>query len=135
MLVRSVQILLVVACCLALTSLPLYAQFGDIKKGVQKGAEGVKQGGEKAVDVTKEGAQKTKRAVTGEPQKSTDTTPTTERMKQTPSRTEEPSTSAPAKAKERTTLPRTAGEAPLLVLVGMLALAAAGASRAMRRAR
>ena len=144
---RTQKVLLAFACCLALVIVPisLSAQGGIIKKGaqgVQKGAEKTKEGVEKAGKETKE-------VVTGKDedndsntqdtninrQKSTETSPSTQ-SQSTTTTTESQSTSKESRRTEQgrsKRLPSTAGELPLLVLLGGLALAATGTMKAVRR--
>ena len=139
---------LAVACCFVLILVPalVHAQEGVIQKGVH----GVQKGVETGVEKTKEGAEATghaiKKGVTGE-----DTSTSTERMKseqQTTPGTEQQTTpgtrtqttreskrSTTTTEKKEGNLPKTAGELPLLALVGALALGAAGVSRVLRRVR
>jgi hypothetical protein len=135
------RVLLALACCLVLVLLPVAASaqggiLGQTEKGVQKGAQGVEKGVKKGAEGTKEGAEAVghgvKKGVTGE-----DTT--TERQKgqstTTPSTSTAPETE---KGKAATTkggkhLPGTAGELPLIALIGSLALAAAVATKLVRR--
>ena len=132
------KVLLAFACCLALVLVPvsLSAQGGIIKKGVQgvqKGAEETKEGVQKA-------GRETKKAITGEDtdttrQKSTESSSSTQ-SQSTTTTTESQSTS---KESGRTgqgrskRLPSTAGELPLLALLGGLALAASGTMKTVRR--
>jgi uncharacterized surface anchored protein len=149
------RVLLVLVCCLAIIFLPLSAGAQGI---IKKGAQGVQRGVETGAEKTKEGAEAVghgaKKAITGE-----DTS--TSRMKSTETQSTEPSqttTPSDTNARSRSTtpsestttgssstsrstehragtkkLPRTAGELPLLALIGMLSLAAAGTSRLLRR--
>jgi cobalamin biosynthesis Mg chelatase CobN len=147
---HTLKILLAVTCCLFIVLAPLSIS-AHAQNVLQKGAQGVQKGVEKGVDATKEGAEDTgqaiKKGVTGE-----DTSRSTERMKseqQTTPRTEQqttPSTqrqtttseskkSSTTTTEEKEKLPKTAGELPLLGLIGALALGAAGASRVLRRVR
>ena len=144
---HTVKILLAVTCCLFIVLVPLSLSAQNI---LQKGAQGVQKGVETGAEKTKEGAEATgqaiKKGVTGE-----DTSTNTERMKgeqQTTPGTEQqttPSTrtqttreskrSTTTTEKKEGNLPKTAGELPLLALVGALALGAAGVSRVLRRVR
>jgi hypothetical protein len=134
-----------------------------VQKGVETGAEKTKEGAEAVGHGVKEGAEAVgegaetvghgvKKAVTGE-----DTSTT--RMKQTePAQTTAPSepatrsrTTAPSQATAGETgkkssstkharaggerLPATAGELPLIALIGVSALAASGTTKLIRRAR
>jgi hypothetical protein len=145
------RVFLVLVCSLAIIFLPLSAGAQGILK---KGAEGVQKGVETGAEKTKEGAEAVghgvKKAVTGEdttkpstePSQSTmpsqSTAPST-RSKPTPSQstTGEPGSSARSSEQKAAgkKLPATAGELPLLALIGVLSLAAAGTSRLMRRGR
>jgi hypothetical protein len=119
------------------------AQDGGIlhgaKKGVQQGADTVQKGVEGAANKTKEGAEAvgrgTKKVITGE-----DNNPDKTRMKSTESQsqsqtesTQTESTRTQSKETGKRNLPKTAGELPLLGLVGCLALAGAVASGMGRR--
>ena len=144
------RVLLALVCSLAIISLPLSAGAQNILK---KGAQGIQKGVETGVDKTKEGAEAVghgvKKAVTGEDtsdrMKSTEPSQTT-----TPSQTTAPSTSSqttrPSHTRTRGTstatarangehLPATAGEFPLIALIGISALAASGTATFIRRAR
>ena len=144
---HTVKILLAVTCCLFIILVPLTVSAQNV---LQKGAQGVQKGVETGAEKTKEGAQATghaiKKGVTGE-----DTSTSTERMKseeQTTPGTEQQTTpgtrtqttreskrSTTTTEKKEGNLPKTAGELPLLALVGALALGAAGVSRVLRRVR
>lgn len=151
------KILLAIACSLVLSLLPVSSAFGqDIlgaaKKGVQKGAEGVKKGTETVVDKTKEGGKAVgkgaKDLVTDDDKDNNKNTDTYQyRLKpgqtQTQTRTgtagstettSSPSTRTGVSKTGEHRLPKTAGELPLLALIGALALAGAGALRMARRA-
>jgi hypothetical protein len=147
------RVLLALICCLAIIFLPLS---GGAQGILKKGVEGVQKGVETGAEKTKEGAEAVghgvKKAVTGE-----DTSTT--RMKQTePAQTTAPSepatrsrTTAPSQATAGETgkkssstkharaggerLPATAGELPLIALIGVSALAASGTTKLIRRAR
>lgn len=150
------KVLIAFACCFALVLIPLSAGAQNI---LQKGAQGVQKGVETGAEKTKEGAQAVghgvKKAVTGDD--TTTTTTTREKTSQQP--TTSPSTSTTTGAKSTTTteksttsqsksgstekthagksgnLPRTAGELPLLALIGSLALAASGTMKLVRRSK
>ena len=142
------RILLAFACGLVLILAPLSVSAQTPGGVIKKGAQGVQKGVEGAAKGTEEGAEAVgkgvKKAVTGE-----DTTRSEGRMKgtqgtetrpsTTPSQTAPSDTTSKSTGTERTTtekrLPRTAGELPLLALTGALALAAAGVSRVVRRAK
>jgi hypothetical protein len=153
------RVLLVLVCCLAIISLPLTAGAQGILK---KGVEGVKKGVETGAEKTKEGAEAVghgvKKAVTGEDtntsrMKSSETKPNTEPSQATRpsepatrSQTVTPSEKTTGESSRRSTdtgraarggerLPGTAAELPLLALIGVLALAAAGTSKLIRRVR
>jgi cobalamin biosynthesis Mg chelatase CobN len=141
---HTLKILLAVTCCLFIVLVPLSVT-ASAQNVLQKGAQGVQKGVETGVDKTKEGAEATgkaiKKGVTGE-----DTSTSTERMKSTeqqttPSTQQRQTTTSESKKSSTTTteekekLPKTAGELPLLGLIGALALGAAGASRVLRRER
>jgi hypothetical protein len=147
---HTVKILLAVTCCLFIVLVPLSVS-SNAQNVLQKGAQGVQKGVETGAEKTKEGAEATghaiKKGVTGE-----DTSTSTERMKseqQTTPGTEQQTTpgtrtQTTRESKRSTTttgeqkegnLPKTAGELPLLALVGALALGAAGVSRVLRRVR
>jgi hypothetical protein len=140
------KVLLALACCLVLVLVPAgaSAQGGVLDKagqGIKKGAQGVQKGVETGVEKTKEGAEsvghETKRAVTGEDNTSADRQkPTTQST--TPSETNKSTTSKSTTGTTEGTkggkrLPRTAGELPLLAVVGSLALAGAVVSKLVRR--
>jgi hypothetical protein len=136
-------VLLALACCLVLVLVPAMAGaqgiLGQAEKGVKKGAQGVQKGVETGVEKTKEGAEsvghETKKVITGEDDKSADQQkPTTQST--TPSETTTKSTTSKSTSEETKGgkhLPGTAGELPLLALVGSLALAGAVVSRLVRR--
>jgi cobalamin biosynthesis Mg chelatase CobN len=147
---HTVKILLAVTCCLFIVLVPLSVS-SNAQNVLQKGAQGVQKGVETGAEKTKEGTQATgreiKKGVTGE-----DTSTNTQRMKseeQTTPSTEQqttPSTRTQTTRESRRStttttekkegnLPKTAGELPLLALVGALALGAAGVSRVLRRVR
>jgi cobalamin biosynthesis Mg chelatase CobN len=138
---HTLKILLAVTCCLFIVLVPLSVST-NAQNVLQKGAQGVQKGAETGVEKTKEGAQATgreiKKGVTGEDtststqrMKSTEqTTPSTERQQTTTSESKRRSTTTTEEGKK---LPKTAGELPLLALVGALALGAAGVSRVLRR--
>ena len=146
---HTVKILLAVTCCLFIVLVPLSIS-SNAQNVLQKGAQGVQKGVETGAEKTKEGAEATghaiKKGVTGE-----DTSTSTERMKseqQTTPGTEQQTTpgtrtqttreskrSTTTTEKNEGNLPKTAGELPLLALVGALALGAAGVSRVLHRVR
>ena len=149
---HTLKILLAVTCCLFIVLVPLSVT-AHAQNVLQKGAQGVQKGVETGAEKTKEGAQATGRAVkkgvTGE-----DTSTSTERMKSTEQQTtpgteqqttpstqrqtttrESQRSSSTTTSEEKQKLPKTAGELPLLALIGALALGAAGASRVLRRVR
>jgi cobalamin biosynthesis Mg chelatase CobN len=151
---HTLKILLAVTCCLFIVLVPLSVT-ASAQNVLQKGAQGVQKGVETGVDKTKEGTQATghaiKKGVTGE-----DTSTSTERMKSTEQQTtpgteqqttpstqrqtttresQRSSTTTTEEKKNKEQLPKTAGELPLLGLIGALALGAAGASRVLRRVR
>jgi hypothetical protein len=129
-----------------------------VKKGVETGVDKTKEGAEAVGHGVKEGAesvgQGVKKAVTGEDtstsrMKSTETEPTKPAQATTPStrsQTVTPSerTTGEPRSSSRETenaatrgerLPGTAGELPLLALIGVLALAGYGTSKLIRRVR
>jgi hypothetical protein len=140
------RVLLAFVCGLAIISLPVAAGAQGI---IKKGAEGVQKGVETGVDKTKEGAEAVghgvKKAVTGEDtstsrMKSTQTEPTKPSQATTPTErtTGEPRSSSRETENAATRgerLPATAGELPLLALIGVLALAGYGTSKLTRRVR
>jgi len=139
------RLLLAFACCLVLILAPLSVAAQTPGGVIKKGAEGVQKGVEGAAKGTEEGAEAVgkgvKKAVTGEDtttsqerMKGTEPAPSTTPSQKTPSGTTSKSTEPERTATEKK-LPRTAGELPLLVLTGVLALAAAGVSRVARRVR
>ena len=146
------SLLLAVVCCFALilAPLPAGAQGGIIKKGV----EGVQKGVDYGVDKTKEGIHKTKegaekaghevkKAVTGEETTTrekgkyttepTQTTPSQATGERRTGRTTTATTRTERGETGRRRLPKTAGELPLIALLGGLALAASGILRLSRR--
>ena len=151
------KILFAFLCSFVLALLPVSSAIGqDIlggaKKGIQKGAEGVKKGTETVVDKTKEGAtavgKGAKDLVTDDDKdksKSTDTYQYRMKPGETQTQTQTPTgtvgssgTTSKRPTHTGTTrtghLPKTAGELPLLALVGLLAIASASALRLTRRA-
>jgi cobalamin biosynthesis Mg chelatase CobN len=141
--------LLALACCLVLVLVPAMARaqggiLGQAEQGVKKGAQGVQKGVETGVEKTKEGAEsvghETKKVITGKDDTSADRQkPTTQST--TPSETTTKGTTSKSTTGTKTTeetkggkhLPGTAGELPLLALVGSLALAGAVVTRLVRR--
>ncbi len=130
-----------VACCLIIILAPLsvHAQGigGSIKNGVQKGAGTVQKGVEGAADATKKGVEATgrgvKKAVTGDDDNNTNN----ERMKDSDTNSGYQNESsnmekAPGAKAAKKNLPKTAGELPLLALVGTLSLAGAALARRQR---
>ena len=144
------RVLLALVCSLAIISLPLSAGAQNILK---KGAQGIQKGVETGVDKTKEGAEAVghgvKKAVTGEDtsdrMKSTEpsqatapsqtTAPSTRSQTTRPSHTRTGGTSTATARANGEHLPATAGEFPLIALIGISALAAAGTATFIRRAR
>ena len=144
-------VLLALACCVVLVLVPVMAGaqgsiLGQAEKGVKKGAQGVQKGVETGVEKTKEGAEsvghETKKVITGEDDTSADRQkPTTQST--TPSETTTKSTTSKSTTGTKTTeetkggnrLPGTAGELPLLAVMGSLALAGAAVTRLVRRSR
>jgi hypothetical protein len=143
-------VLLALACCLVLVLVPAMAGaqgiLGQAEKGVKKGAQGVQKGVETGVEKTKEGAEsvghETKKVITGEDDTSADRQkPTTQST--TPSEPTTKSTTSKSTTGTKTTeetkggkhLPGTAGELPLLAVMGCLALAGAAVTRLVRRSR
>jgi hypothetical protein len=154
---RTQEFLLVLACCFALVLIPLSA---GAQNPLEKGAHGVKKGVETGAEKTKEGAEAVghgvKKAVTGDDtsrDKSTEGEYTTQQPSKpathptksttgTMPATGEPTTGATTgtakhgaahAAKGGKELPSTAGELPLLALIGSLALAASGTLKLVRR--
>jgi hypothetical protein len=144
------KVLLALACCLVLVLVPATAgaQGGVLNqagRGIKKGAQGVQKGVETGVEKTKEGAEsvghETKKVITGEDNTSADrqkpttqsTTPsgTTTTKSTTSKSTTGTKTTEETKGGKR--LPGTAGELPLLAVVGSLALAGAVVARLVRR--
>ena len=151
------KVLLAVACCFALVLIPLSTAsaqnvYDQTKEGVQKGAEGVQKGAETVGEKTKEGAEAvgegTKDLVTDDDQDTNKDEITTDRMKpsetkpseaqsgksSTTTRTESETTTKTEGEREKEGLPATAGELPLLALVGALALIGSGALKMIRKA-
>ena len=139
------KILLALACCLALAVAPLSVGAQSLGGIVKKGAKGVQKGVETGAEKTKEGAEAVghavKKAVTGddtsssERMKSTETNSTTESQTTTTREKSGAAARTASSAAGEKKLPATAGEFPLLALVGSLALAASGVSRLIRRGR
>jgi hypothetical protein len=141
------RVLLALACCLVLVLLPVAASaqggiLGQTEKGIQKGAQGVEKGVQKGVEGTKEGAEAVghgvKKGVTGESttterQKSQSTTTTPSTSPTTPSTTTQTEKRTTETTKGGKRLPGTAGELPLIALIGSLALAGAVARKLVRR--
>jgi hypothetical protein len=148
------RFLLAVVCCSVLVLLPFSSAWAQndllegTKEGIQKGAEGAKKGAETVGEKTKEGAEAVgegaKDLFTDDDQDTDKDETTTDRMKPgetkpgtTKSDTEAQSgqteSSASSSAEERE-LPRTAGELPLLAIVGAMALISAGTLRVVRKA-
>ena len=144
------KVLLALACCLVLVLVPATAGaqggvLGKAGQGVEKGAQGVQKGVETGVEKTKEGAKsvghETKKVITGEDNTSADQQkPTTQSTTPSETTTTKGTTSKSTtgtKTTEETKggkrLPGTAGELPLLAVVGSLALAGAVVSRLVRR--
>jgi len=148
------NLLLAVVCCFALilAPLPAGAQGGIIKKGVEGVQKGVDYGVDKTkegVHATKEGAEKAgrgvKKAVTGEETTTrektvgpyttepTQTTPSQARSERRTGRTTTATTRTERGETGRRRLPKTAGELPLIALLGGLALGASGILRLSRR--
>jgi len=144
------KVLLAMACCFALVLVP--ASNSGAQDLIKKGVQGVKKGTETVVDKTKEGAKAVGR---GAKDLVTDSDKS-DREKMTPSQTQStnpstgtystsksssrtmPSNSATSGTKKGMStahrrLPRTAGELPLLALMGVLSLAAAGTLRMLRK--
>jgi hypothetical protein len=149
---RTLRTLLALTCGLFIVLAPL--SHAALAQGlIKKGVEGVQKGVETGVDKTKEGVDATGRAikkgVTGEDDTYTNTDTNTQRMKpqttpgtttpstesQTTTRSTGTSRSAKGGAKEGQQLPKTAGELPLLALIGTLALGTAAGSRILLRAK
>ena len=156
------RVLLALVCSLAIISLPLSAGAQNILK---KGAQGIQKGVETGVDKTKEGAEAVghgvkegteavghgvKKAVTGEDTSDSRMKSTEPSQATAPSQTTAPSTSSqttrPSHTRTRGTstatarangehLPATAGEFPLIALIGISALAASGTATFIRRVR
>ena len=157
------KMMLVTLCCALLLVLPLPATAQDdlirgTKDVVKEGAQGVKKGGEYVIDKTKEGGKAVGKGAeeVGEETKDlfTDDDDDTEieRMKpsqrevttpgttsETPGATSEErdrrSMSSGASRTEEDGLPATAGELPLLVLAGGLAIAGARALKLARQSK
>src|SRR5262245_994925 len=141
------KVLLVVACCFVLLLLPVssYAQkdiLEGAKKGIEKGAEGVKKGAETVGEKTKEGAETVGKGVKNVFTDDDKDTNQDESYRAKPGATQstaptgtKPSESTSSSSTERHEkgLPKTAGELPLLALVGLLALASSGALKVVRR--
>ena len=153
---RTRDLMLVTLCCalLILLPLPATAAQGDIIQGtkdtVEEGAEDVKKGGEYVVDKTKEGAkavgkgaekvgEETKDLVTDDDDTDIERTKPGERTSETPGITSEErerrSMSSGTGRTDNDGLPATAGELPLLVLAGGLALAGARALKLIRQSK
>ena len=145
----TLMFIIAIAACLTLVLVPVSASAqgigGTVKHGVEKGAGTVQKGAEGAYDATKKGVEATgrgvKKAVTGEDtdhervtQGTTGTTGTTGTPATSSTRTR---TRASAHNRARTggekNLPGTAGELPLLALLGASCLAAVGTRRLVLR--
>src|SRR5262245_42714040 len=151
------RVFLVLVCCLAIIFLPLSAGAQGV---LEKGAKGVQKRVETGAEKTKGGAEAVghgaKKAVTGEDSssssqmKETETTPSTKPSQSTmpsgtstrakPTTPSQSTTTEPGRRSRGSEqkaggekLPKTAGELPLLALIGVLSLAAAGTSRLIRR--
>jgi hypothetical protein len=137
------KILLALTCSLALVLVPVVAGaqdtgvVGTVKHGVQKGAQGVEEGGKAVVGKTQEGYDATKKAVTGEDQKTNQkTTEGTATESTTTRSTTKGATKGTTSETGKTAgkkLPGTAGELPLTGLLGTLAMAGAAASWQIER--
>jgi thiol:disulfide interchange protein len=137
------KVLLAMACCLALVLVPVSVGAQTPGGIIKKGAEGAKKGVETGAEKTKEGAEAVgegvKKTITGDDtdknrQKSTDTGSSTEPSQTTTSDSTSQSTDTEQAQKGSKKLPTTAGELPLLALVGGLGLAASGLLRFIHRA-
>ncbi|SRR5437867_11843651 len=138
------KVLPAMACCLALILVPVCVGAQTPGEVIKKGAEGVKKGVEKGAEKTKEGAEAVgegvKKTITGDDtdknrQKSTDTGSSTEPSQTTTPRESTSGSKDTGQAqKGRNQLPGTAGELPLLALIGGLGLAASGILRFKRPA-
>ena len=136
----SIKFILAVACCAIIVLAPFAASAQGVggvvqgtKHGIQKGAEGVQKGAEDVYGKTKQGAEDVgrgaKKAITGD-----ENTSDQDIQKGSQTNTEVQRKGTPT---ERTTkgvtgeknLPKTAGELPLLAIVGAACLAAAMARR------
>jgi len=146
----SQKVLLALACCLVLVLVPATAgaQEGVLDKAghaVKKGAQGVQKGVETGVEKTKEGAEsvghETKKVITGKDNTSADrqkpatqsTTPSETTTTKSTTRKSTTGTETTEETRGGKGMPRTAGDLPLLAVVGSLALAGAGVSRLVRR--
>jgi len=140
-------VLLAFGWCLILLLVPLLVSAQTPGGIIKKGAQGVEKGVVTGAEKTKEGAEAvgkgTKKVITGK-----DTNTGENRMKSTEPGTESGTSTAPSettsgattseatdteRAKAGKKLPATAGELPLLALAGVLALAAFGATKLIRR--
>ena len=143
------KFLLALACCLALVAfVPLSVGAQNV---IEKGAQGVKKGVETGAEKTKEGAEAVGKGVKDtfssdeSRQKNETQTQTTTEPRQKPSTSESKTKSTTSEQKTKSTtstegkekggkeMPATAGELPLLLLAGGMALAAAGTLKLARR--
>jgi hypothetical protein len=150
------QTLLALVCCLALVLLPVAGQAQGVLdkagQGIKKGAEGVGKGVEYGAEKTKEGAEAVgkgvKKAVTDDDadqdeqkvdrEKPAESAMPADTTSEQPSKSE-PTTSESATSKSEASgtedkeLPGTAGELPILALLGALAMGGSITSRFIRR--
>lgn len=145
---QTQKFLLALACSLALVFVvPMSVSAQNI---LEKGAQGVKKGVETGAEKTKEGAETVGKGVkdtfssddNSQQQKTTTESTTETRQKPATSQSTTESITSKSKTQAGTTtegaekgkkLPRTAGELPLLLLAGGLALAASGTLKLARR--
>jgi hypothetical protein len=136
----TLKYILAITTCLVIILAPLSLRAQGVggvvegaKQGVQKGAGAVEKGAEEGAQKTKEGAEAVghgvQKAVTGEDQNTSD-----QRMKgsETTPGTQTQGTETTSTQRTQTgekNLPKTAGELPLLALLGVLCLTAAVARR------
>jgi len=147
---QTAKFLLALACCFALVAVvPVSASAQNI---IKKGAQGVQKGVETGAEKTKEGAETVGKGVkdtfssddnksqtttetqsTTEPRQKPSQPTTGESTQSTTSESKTKSTTMTEKGKKGEHLPATAGELPLLALIGGAALAASGTLKLLRR--
>ena len=141
----SGQFILAFLCCLLIVIAPASIQAQGVggvmhgaKKGIQKGAGAVQKGAEGAAEKTKEGGEAVgkgvKKSVTGDENKDTERQKNSE-VNPNPQEPRNPSSKTSQAATADENLPKTAGELPLLGLIGAICLAAVAKRRTAVRKR